>query len=106
VNGPTLILTDKVMNSSSSFRSCETCGSPCVFVIIDWYANGYEPVIPLKHLRTTQDWHKIWCTLAVPFSELSWKLPQVMFMTTNKHVWNCPRPPSYMELYTLTHYTW
>jgi len=34
-----------------------------------------------------QDWHKIWCTLAVPFSDPSWKSPQVTYTTPNKRMW-------------------
>jgi len=34
VNGPTSILTDELLNSWNSFRSCEAGGSPCVFVIV------------------------------------------------------------------------
>ena len=34
-NGPTSILTDKLLNSCNSFRSCATCGSPCVFVVVN-----------------------------------------------------------------------
>jgi hypothetical protein len=37
------------------FQSCADCGSPCVFVIVTWYATGLEPGTPLKHLLTTQD---------------------------------------------------
>jgi len=32
VNGPTSILTEELLNSCNSFRSC---GSPCVFVIVN-----------------------------------------------------------------------
>jgi hypothetical protein len=38
----------------------------------------------------SQDWHKIWCTLAVPFSDPSWKLPQVTYTTRNKRVLKLP----------------
>jgi len=34
VNGPTSILTDDLLNSCKSFRSCAASGSPCVFVIV------------------------------------------------------------------------
>jgi len=34
-NGPTSILTDELLNSCNSFRSCATCGSPCVFVVVN-----------------------------------------------------------------------
>jgi hypothetical protein len=110
VNGPTSILTDELLNSCNSFRSCAACGSPCVFIIANWCANGLEPDMPLKHLRTTQDLvpegllnhceglrstysqdcHKGWCTLAVPYSDLSWKSPQVTYTTPNKHIWKLP----------------
>ena len=54
VNGPTSILTDELLNSCNSFRSCAASGSPCVFVIINRCAASLEPGMPLKHLRTTQ----------------------------------------------------
>ena len=53
-NGPTSILTDELLNSCNSFRSCATCGSPCVFVVVNRCATGLEPGMPLKHLCTTQ----------------------------------------------------
>jgi hypothetical protein len=55
VNGPTSILTYKLLNSCNSFRSCAACGSPCVFVIFNRCATGLEPGMLLKHLRTIQD---------------------------------------------------
>jgi len=36
------------------FQELCTCGSPCVFVVVNWYAIGLEPGMPLKHLCTTQ----------------------------------------------------
>jgi hypothetical protein len=54
VNVPTSTLTDELLNSCNSF-SCAACGSPCVFVIVNWCATGLEPGMPLKHLRTTLD---------------------------------------------------
>ena len=36
------------------FRSCATCGSPGVFIIVNWCATGLEPGMPLKHLCMTQ----------------------------------------------------
>jgi len=53
-NGLTSILMDELLNSCNSFRSCATCGSPCVFVVVTWCATGLEPGMPLKHLCTTQ----------------------------------------------------
>jgi len=38
-------------------------------------------------LHFSQDWHNIWCTLDVPFSNQSWKSPQVTYTTPNKRVW-------------------
>jgi hypothetical protein len=35
VNGPTSILTEELLNSCISFRSCAACVSPCVFVIVN-----------------------------------------------------------------------
>jgi hypothetical protein len=34
VNGPMSILTDELLKSCNSFRSCAACWSPCVFVIV------------------------------------------------------------------------
>jgi hypothetical protein len=69
-NGLTSSLTDELLNSCNNFRSCAACGSPCVFF--------------------SQDWHKIWVTLAVPFCGPLWKPPQVMQKTPNKCVWKLP----------------
>jgi hypothetical protein len=44
----------RILNSCNSFRSCPACGSPCVFVIVNWCATCLEPGMPLKHLHTTQ----------------------------------------------------
>ena len=35
VNGLMSILTDELLNSFNCFRSCATCGSPCVFVVVN-----------------------------------------------------------------------
>jgi hypothetical protein len=35
VNSPTSILTEELLNSCNSFRSCAACGSPYVFVIVN-----------------------------------------------------------------------
>ena len=104
-NGLASILTDELLNSCNSLRKCATYGSPCVFVVVNWCATGLEPGMPLKHLCTTQalvpevllnhlkgsvafsqDWHKIWCTFAVPFSDPSWKSPRVKYTTPNNPV--------------------
>jgi hypothetical protein len=37
---PTFNLTDELLNSCNSFRSCAAYGSPCVFVIISLCATG------------------------------------------------------------------
>ena len=34
-NGPTSILMDELLNLCNSFRSCATCGSPCVFIVVN-----------------------------------------------------------------------
>jgi hypothetical protein len=102
-NGPTSILTDELLNSCNSFRSCATCGSPCV--LVNWCATGLEPGIPLKHPCTTptlfpkdslnqvkgfrSTFTKI-CTkfdaLSDSFSDPSWKSPRVTYTTPNKRV--------------------
>ena len=53
-NDPTSILTNDRLNSCNGFRSCATCGSPGVFIVVNWCASGLEPGISLKHLCTTQ----------------------------------------------------
>jgi len=35
VNGPTSILTEELLNSCNSFRSCAASGSPCLLVIVN-----------------------------------------------------------------------
>ena len=35
VNGPMSVLTDELLSSCNSFRSCAACGSPYVFVIVN-----------------------------------------------------------------------
>jgi hypothetical protein len=126
VNGLTSILTDKLLNSCNGFRSCVACGSPCVFIIINWCATGLEQGMPLKHLCTTQDLvpegllnH---CeSLCSTFPKIVTKFDaQSLFLTLIDHenyhrsyTWlqinaceNCLRPPSYVQLGTLTHWTW
>jgi hypothetical protein len=55
LNCPTSIMTEELLNSYNRFRSCAACGSPCMFVIVNWCATGLEPGMPMKHLCTTQD---------------------------------------------------
>jgi hypothetical protein len=45
---------------------------------------------PLKPLNFSRYWHTIWCTLAVPFSDPSWKSPRVTHTTPIKRVWKLP----------------
>jgi hypothetical protein len=33
---------------------------------------------------------KIWCTLALPFSDALWKPPKVTYTTPNKRMWKLP----------------
>jgi hypothetical protein len=105
VNGPTSILTDKLSNSCNSFKICAACESPCVFIIINWCGTGYELGMPMKHPHTTQDsvpegllnhcqhLHNTFPKSGIKsdvhcsFSDPSQKLPQVTYMTPNKHVW-------------------
>jgi hypothetical protein len=123
VNGPTSILTDELLNSCSSFRFCAACVSPCVFVTINWCATGLEPGVPLKHLRKTQDLvpegllnH---CEgLLSTFPKIGTKFhAHSLFLSLihreNHHrshtrlqinmCENYLRPPSYVQLGTLTH---
>jgi len=123
VNGPTLILTDELLNSCNSFRSCAACGSPCVFVIVNWCATGLKPGMPLKHLHMTQALiprgllnH---CEgLCSTFPKIGIKFDaHSLFLSLIHHenchrsrtcfqinvCENCPHPPSYVQLGTLTH---
>ena len=99
------------------------CGSPCVFIIINWCATGLELGMPLKHLHTTQALvlggllnH---CEgLCSTFPKIGTKsdahlLFRSLIHRENCHrsrTWlqinmceNCPCPPSYMQFGTLTH---
>ena len=123
VNGPTSILTEELLNSCNSLRSCAASGSPCVFVIVNWCATGLEQSLPLKHLRTTQalvpEGLLNHCEgLRSTFSKTGAKFDTHSLLLSlihrkNRHrSWtrlqtnacdNCPRPPSYVQLGTLTH---
>jgi hypothetical protein len=123
VHGPTSILTDELLNSCNSFRSCRVCGSPCVFVIVNRFSTGLEPGMPLKQLRSTQDLipqgllNHCECLLST-FLKTGTKLDtHSLFLSLihreNRHrsrkrlqinsCENCPLPPSYVQLGTLTH---
>jgi hypothetical protein len=115
VNGRTPILTDEPLNSCNSFRSCTTCGSPCVFVIVNWCATGPEPGTPLKHLRTTQYLfpegllnHCLRSTFPKTGTKFdTYSLFLSLIHRANRHrprtllqitaCENCPRPPSYVQ---------
>ena len=123
MNGPTSILMDELLNSCNSFRSCAACGSPCVFVIVNWCATGLQLGMPLKHLRTTQalvpEGLLNQCEgLRSTFPKIGTKFDaQSLFLSLihhenchRSHTWlqikaceNCPHPPSYVQLGTLTH---
>ena len=122
-NGPTLILTEELLNSCESFRSCAACGSPSVFVIVNWYATGLEPGMPLNYPRTTQalvpEGLLNHCEgLRSTFPKIGTKLDaHSLFLSLvhrqNRHrsptrlqinaCENCALPPSYVQLDTLTH---
>jgi hypothetical protein len=118
-----LILTGKLLNSCKSFRSSAACGSPCVFIIINWCVTGHELGMPLKHLCTTQDLvpkgllnH---CEhLRSTFPKIGTKFDSHSLFLSLIHCENrlrsltrlqinmcenCPHPPSYVQLGTLTH---
>jgi hypothetical protein len=114
---------DELLNLCNSFRSCAACGSPCVFVIVNWYTTGLEPGMPLKHLHTTQDLVpegllNHYEGLCSTFPKTGTKFDaQLLFLSPIHHenhhrsrirlqinAWeNYPCPPSYMQLGTLTH---
>jgi hypothetical protein len=122
-NGPTSILTDELLNSCNSFRSCAACGSPCVFAYVISFATGLEPGMPLKHLRTTQDLVAKYLMnhgegLRSTFPKTGTKFDaHLMFLfliqRENRHrsrtlfqinaCENYPLPTSYVQLGTLTH---
>jgi hypothetical protein len=123
VNVPTSILTEEFLNSCNSFRSCVALGSPCVLVIVNLCASGVEPDMPLKHLRTTQDFvpegllnH---CeSLRRTFPKIGTKFYAHSLLLSRNHRENrhrsrtrlqinacekCPFLHSYVQLGTLTH---
>ena len=121
-NGPTLILTDELLNSCNSFRSCATCGSPCVFVV-NWCGTGLEPGMPLKHLCTTlalvsdallnhfEGFHRTFPKIGTKFDAHSLFFSLIHHenrygsctrLQTNACK-NCPRDPTYVKLSMLTH---
>jgi len=122
-NVPTWILMDKLLNSCNSFRSCAACGSPCVFIIINWCVTNLEWGMPLKHLRTTQalvpEGLLNHCeSLHSTFPKIGTKFDaHLLFLSLihheNRHrsrtrlqinvCVNCPHPPSYVQRVTLTH---
>ena len=122
-NGPVSILTDELLNSCNCFRSCTTCGSPCVFVILNRYATSLESGMPLKHLCTTQalvpksllnhceGLHSTFPKISTKFDAHSLFLSLIHHENHHRSpTWlqinayeNCPHPPSYVQLGTLTH---
>jgi hypothetical protein len=56
-------------------------------------------IIVRVSVALSQDWHKIWCIITVPFSDPSWKSPPVMYTTPNKCMWKLPTS-------TQLHATW
>ena len=122
VNGPKSILTEELLNSCNSFRSCAASASPCVFVI-NLCATGREPGMPLKHMCTTQalvpkgllnhcesirttypktgtkfDAHSLFLSL-IHHENRHRSRTRLQTNTCE----NCPRRPSYVQLGTLTH---
>jgi hypothetical protein len=111
------------LNSCNSFSSCAACGSPCVFVIVNWCATGLGLSMPLKHLRTTQDLvpegllnhcDGLRSTfLKIGTNVYAHSLFLSLIHRENRHrsssrlqtkaYENCPRLPSYVQLGTLTH---
>ena len=122
-NGPMSILMDELSNSFNCFGSCATCGSPCVFVVVNSCATGLELGMPLKHLCMTQA--LVPEALLNHFVGLHSTFPKTgtkcdahsLFLSLihreNRHrsrtrlqinaCENCPRPTSYVQLGTLTH---
>jgi len=89
VNSPTLILTDELLNLCNSFRSCATCGSPCVFVVVNWCATGLEPGMPLKRLCTTQALVPEYCWIILRVSvALFLRLAQNLMHTRCSFLWS------------------
>ena len=123
VNGPTSILTGELVNSCNSFRSCAASASPCVFVVVNWCATGIEPGMPLKLLCMTQalvpEGLLNHCeSLCTTYPKIGTKFDaHSLFLSLitreNRHrsrtrlqtntCENCPLPPSYVQLGTVTH---
>jgi hypothetical protein len=114
---------DELPSLCNSFRSCVDSGSPCVFVIVNRFATGLEPGMPLKHQCTTQAlvpgglvYH---CEgLRNTFPKIGTKCGTYsLFLSLihrkNRHgsrtrlqrnaCGNCPLPPSYVQLGILNH---
>jgi hypothetical protein len=110
----------------NSFKSCAARGSPCVFVIVNWRAISLEPRMPLKHPRTIQalvpegllnhceGLRSTFPKIDTKFDTHSLFLSRIHRENRNRsRTWlqinackNCALPPSYVQLGTLTHYTW
>jgi hypothetical protein len=99
--------------------------SPCVFVIVNRYATGLEPGMPLKHLHTTQDLvhesllnhyeglrstfpktdtkfdaHSLFLSL---ICRVKRRRPRTRLQINARE--NCLLTPSYVQRGTLTHWT-
>jgi hypothetical protein len=122
-NVPTSVLTDGILNLCKRLRSYAVSGSPCVFVIGNRCATGLEPGMPLKHLYTSQalvpESLLYYCEdLRSSFPKIGTKFDAHLLFSSlihraNRHgsrtrlqtnaCGNCPRPPRYVQLGTLTH---
>ena len=123
VNAPKSILMDELLNLCNSFRSCAASGSPRMVIIVNWCATGHEPGMPLKHRRTTQalvsEGLLNHCEgLRSTFPKIGTKFDAHSLLLSLIHCenhhrsrtrlqinacGNCPRPPTYVQLGTLSH---
>jgi hypothetical protein len=55
-----------------------------------WPPKAFVELLWKISWHVSQDWNKIWCTLAIPFSDTSWKSPHVTYTTPNKRVGKLP----------------
>jgi hypothetical protein len=122
-NDTTSVLKKELLNLCYSIKSCAISGSPCVFVIGNRCATGLEPGMLLKHLYMTHVlvpesllYHYECLRSTFPKIGTKFDAHSLFFSLihrANLHgsrtrlqtnaCGNCPRPPSYVQLGTLTH---
>jgi hypothetical protein len=113
VNGRTSILTEELLHSCSSFRSCAASGSPCVLPVLNraCHWNTTQDLVPEGLLNHCEGLRSTFPKIGTKFNAHSLFLS--LIQRENRHrsrtrlqtnaCENCPRPPSYVKHGTLTH---